>query len=58
MAVLHTFDRAVDLFSSGVLNPKVMISDRFELSDYEKALNAFKAGIGRKIIITPNGGSI
>ena len=58
MAVLHTFDRAVDLFSSGVLNPKVMISNRFELDDYEKALNVFKSGIGRKIIITPNGKSI
>ncbi|MEJ6573542.1 MAG: zinc-dependent alcohol dehydrogenase family protein [Actinomycetes bacterium] len=58
MAVLHTFDRAVDLFSSGVLNPKVMISDRFALDDYEAALTAFKSGRGRKIIITPNGNSI
>ena len=58
MAVLHSFDRAVDMFSSGVLNPKVMISDRFALEDYESALNTFKAGKGRKIIITPNGSSI
>lgn len=58
MAVLHSFDRAVDLFAAGVLNAKVMISDRFALSDYEKALNTFKAGVGRKIIITPNGISI
>lgn len=58
MAVLHSFDRAVDLFAAGVLNPKVMISDRFVLTDYEKALNAFSAGKGRKIIITPNGSSI
>ena len=58
MAVLHTFDRAVDLFSSNVLNPKVMISDRFALDDYEAALTAFKSGKGRKIIITPNGNSI
>ena len=58
MAVLHTFDRAVDLFSSGVLNPKVMISDRFALEDYEAALTGFKSGKGRKIIITPNGNSI
>lgn len=58
MAVLHSFDRAVDLFAAGVLNPKVMISDRFALTDYEKALDTFKAGKGRKIIITPNGSSI
>ena len=35
-----------------------MISDRFALEDYELALNTFKAGKGRKIIITPNGSSI
>jgi threonine dehydrogenase-like Zn-dependent dehydrogenase len=40
------------------VNPKVMISDRFALEDYEAALTAFKSGKGRKIIITPNGNSI
>ncbi len=53
MAVLHSFERAGDLFTAGVLNPDVMISDRFPLDDYAKALEQFKAGIGRKIQINP-----
>lgn len=53
MAVLHSFERAGDLFTAGVLRPEVMISDRFPLTDYAKALEQFKAGIGRKIQIVP-----
>lgn len=54
MAVLHSFDRAVELFSSGVLNSEVMISDRYPLDKYEDALLAFKSGRGRKTIVLPN----
>jgi hypothetical protein len=32
-----------------------MISDRYALDDYEKALQAFKSGKGRKTIVLPNG---
>jgi threonine dehydrogenase-like Zn-dependent dehydrogenase len=31
-----------------------MISHRFSLDDYAKAVDQFKAGVGRKIQITPN----
>lgn len=55
MAVLQSFDRAVELFSNGVLNPKVMISDRYSLDKYAEALQAFKSGQGRKTIVLPNG---
>ena len=55
MAVLHSFDRAVELFASGVLNPDVMISDRYSLDNYADALTAFKSGKGRKTIVLPNG---
>lgn len=55
MAVLHSFDRAVELFASGVLNPDVMISDRYSLDNYAGALTAFKSGKGRKTIVLPNG---
>lgn len=55
MAVLHSFDRAVELFASGVLNPDVMISDRYSLENYADALTAFKSGKGRKTIVLPNG---
>ena len=53
MAVLHSFERAGDLFVGGALKPDVMISDRFPLADYPKAIEQFKAGIGRKIQVTP-----
>jgi len=55
MAVLHSFDRAVELFASGVLNVDVMISDRYSLENYVDALTAFKSGKGRKTIVLPNG---
>lgn len=55
MAVLHSFDRAVELFANGVLNAEVMISDRYPLDQYEQALTAFKSGKGRKTIVLPNG---
>ena len=55
MAVLHSFDRAVELFASEVLNVDVMISDRYSLENYADALTAFKSGKGRKTIVLPNG---
>jgi 2-desacetyl-2-hydroxyethyl bacteriochlorophyllide A dehydrogenase len=53
MAVLHSFERAADLFAGGVLDPDVFISDRIPLEDYAGALDRFKRGIGRKIQVIP-----
>jgi 2-desacetyl-2-hydroxyethyl bacteriochlorophyllide A dehydrogenase len=53
MAVLHSFERAGDLFAGGVLRADVMISDRFPLADYPKAIEQFKNGIGRKLQVNP-----
>ncbi|MDX8052595.1 zinc-dependent alcohol dehydrogenase family protein [Lentzea sp. BCCO 10_0798] len=53
MAVLHSFERAADLFATGVLDPEIFISDRVPLDDYAKALDQFKAGVGRKIQVLP-----
>jgi len=53
MAVLHSFERAAELFADGVLNANVMISDRFPLADYAEALSQFKSGVGRKIQVRP-----
>ncbi|MEU7480822.1 zinc-dependent alcohol dehydrogenase family protein [Lentzea sp. NPDC042327] len=53
MAVLHSFERAADLFATGVLDPEVFISDRLPLADYAGALDQFKAGKGRKIQVLP-----
>lgn len=53
MAVLHSFERAAELFADGVLRPEVMISDRKPLEEYPAALEQFRAGVGRKIQVCP-----
>ncbi|MEU4153980.1 MULTISPECIES: zinc-dependent alcohol dehydrogenase family protein [unclassified Streptomyces] len=53
MAVLHSFERAAELFANGVLNPEVFISDRIALENYPQALDQFAAGVGRKIVVVP-----
>ncbi|WP_405815516.1 zinc-dependent alcohol dehydrogenase family protein [Streptomyces sp. NBC_01390] len=53
MAVLHSFERAAELFAAGVLNPEVFISDRLPLGSYPQALEQFASGVGRKIVVVP-----
>jgi 2-desacetyl-2-hydroxyethyl bacteriochlorophyllide A dehydrogenase len=53
MAVLHSFERAAELFATGVLDPGVFISDRLPLADYPRAREQFAAGVGRKIVVVP-----
>jgi threonine dehydrogenase-like Zn-dependent dehydrogenase len=54
MAVLHSFERAGELLEAGFLRPDVMISDRFDLEDYPKALEQFRQGVGRKVQVQPS----
>ncbi|MER5200394.1 zinc-dependent alcohol dehydrogenase family protein [Streptomyces sp. NPDC002755] len=53
MAVLHSYERAAELFAAGVLDPQVFISHRMPLDAYPQALEQFAAGQGRKIVIVP-----
>lgn len=53
MAVLHSYERAAELFAGGVLDPAVFISDRLPLDRYVDALDHFRAGRGRKIQVQP-----
>jgi 2-desacetyl-2-hydroxyethyl bacteriochlorophyllide A dehydrogenase len=53
MAVLHSYERAAELFANGVLDPEVFISDRMPLESYPEALDTFAAGRGRKIVVVP-----
>ncbi|MFD4634448.1 zinc-dependent alcohol dehydrogenase family protein [Streptomyces sp. NPDC058284] len=53
MAVLHSYERAAELFAGGVLDPDVFISDRLPLTEYPGALDRFAAGLGRKIVVVP-----
>ncbi len=53
MAVLHSYERAAELFAAGVLDPDFFISDRLPLARYPEALQQFAAGVGRKIQVLP-----
>jgi 2-desacetyl-2-hydroxyethyl bacteriochlorophyllide A dehydrogenase len=53
MAVLHSYERAAELFLDGVLDPDVFISDRLPLARYDEALDRMARGIGRKIQVLP-----
>ncbi|MFF3496982.1 zinc-dependent alcohol dehydrogenase family protein [Streptomyces sp. NPDC002795] len=53
MAVLHSYERAAELFAGGVLDPSVFISDRLPLDNYPQALDQFASGVGRKIVVVP-----
>nr|WP_239579125.1 alcohol dehydrogenase catalytic domain-containing protein [Microlunatus panaciterrae] len=53
MAVLNTYQRAVEMFAAGVLNAQRMVSHAFCLEDYADALEMFRAGAGRKLQIRP-----
>ncbi|MFM9367169.1 zinc-dependent alcohol dehydrogenase family protein [Streptomyces sp. Da 82-17] len=54
MAVLHSYERAAELFAGGVLDPEVFISDRMPLSRYPEALDHFASGAGRKTVVVPD----
>jgi 2-desacetyl-2-hydroxyethyl bacteriochlorophyllide A dehydrogenase len=53
MAVLHSFERAAEMFAAGVLDPDVFISHRLPLERYADALEMFRTGQGRKIQVLP-----
>jgi 2-desacetyl-2-hydroxyethyl bacteriochlorophyllide A dehydrogenase len=53
MAVLHSYERAAALFAAGVLDPEVFISHRLPLAEYPQALDQFRSGQGRKIVVVP-----
>ena len=53
MAVLHSFERAADLFAAGAIDPADFITDRFALTAAADALATFRAGTGRKVQLLP-----
>ena len=54
MAVLHSFERALTLLAKGVIDSDAMITNRFKLDDYSKAIDTFLAGTGLKVQVSPN----
>jgi 2-desacetyl-2-hydroxyethyl bacteriochlorophyllide A dehydrogenase len=53
MAVLHSYERAAELFAGGVLDPDIFISDRLPLAEYAAAIAMVRRGVGRKIQVLP-----
>ncbi|GAB3703223.1 zinc-dependent alcohol dehydrogenase family protein [Nocardiopsis oceani] len=53
MAVLHSYGRAVDLMAKGVVDADAMVTDSFELAGFGAAVEAFRAGRGRKLQVNP-----
>jgi 2-desacetyl-2-hydroxyethyl bacteriochlorophyllide A dehydrogenase len=53
MAVLHSYERAAELFAGGLLDPEVLISDRLPLAEFPSALDMLRRGQGRKIQVLP-----
>jgi threonine dehydrogenase-like Zn-dependent dehydrogenase len=53
VAVLHSYERAAELFAAGVLDSAVFVSDRLPLEKYPQALEQFAAGIGREAQVLP-----
>ena len=53
MAVLHTYERAADLFAAGVLDPGIFITDRLPLEQYADAIDLFRGGRGLKTQVIP-----
>jgi len=53
LAVLHSFDRAAELFVAGVVDPDLLISDRLPLAEYPAAVQRVRAGVGRKVQVIP-----
>jgi 2-desacetyl-2-hydroxyethyl bacteriochlorophyllide A dehydrogenase len=53
MAVLHSYERAADLFAAGVIDPDFFITHRLALEDYAEAIQLFTSGAGRKIQVVP-----
>jgi threonine dehydrogenase-like Zn-dependent dehydrogenase len=54
MAVLHSFDRAVNVMSSGRIDADLIVSHQLPLSAYGEALATFRARVGGKVMVMPN----
>ncbi|HEX4216101.1 MAG TPA: zinc-dependent alcohol dehydrogenase family protein [Candidatus Dormibacteraeota bacterium] len=53
MAVLHSFERALDLLVGGVLDCEAMITNRLPLDEYTTAIETFRQGGGLKVQVRP-----
>ncbi len=54
MAVLFSFQPALDLMSAGIINTKAMLTAELPLEDFSRALDLVRCGEGVKTQILPN----
>jgi 2-desacetyl-2-hydroxyethyl bacteriochlorophyllide A dehydrogenase len=57
MSVQHTMERAADLLTTGLVDADALITARFPLADYARALDAVRDGSGIKTVVVPEGGN-
>ena len=55
MAILFSFQAALDLISSGVINTRAMLTEALPLQDFSRALDMVRHGQGIKTQILPDG---
>ena len=55
MAILFSFQAALDLISSGVINTRAMLTEALPLQDFSRALEMVRKGQGVKTQILPDG---
>jgi len=55
MAILFSFQAALDLISSGVINTRAMLTEALPLQDFSRALDMVRKGQGVKTQILPDG---
>ena len=55
MAILFSFQAALDLISSGVINTRAMLTEALPLEDFSRALDMVRKGQGVKTQILPDG---
>jgi len=53
MATIRSYERAVDLFATGIIDPEVFISDRLPLEEYARGVDIVRSGGGLKVQIVP-----
>jgi 2-desacetyl-2-hydroxyethyl bacteriochlorophyllide A dehydrogenase len=55
MAVLYTFQPAIELLRAGVVDAEALLSHTFDLDGFADALETMKRGEGIKVQVLPNG---
>ena len=53
MAVLHSFERAADLFAAGIVDWRAFVTSQRPLAEYADALASFARGEGVKSQVLP-----